>query len=53
MVDSIFANYITLIKAKPEETQQTFTNLRMNGVQAMEGKRELKISVAGKMKMLL
>jgi two-component system, NtrC family, sensor kinase len=38
VLDPIFENYITLIKAKPEETQQTFTNLRMNGVQAIEVK---------------
>ena len=34
MADLISGNYTTSIKAKPEEPQQTFTNLKTNGVQA-------------------
>jgi hypothetical protein len=36
--DPISGNYTTSIKAKPEETEQTFTNLQTNGVQAKNGK---------------
>ena len=39
MEDPISGNYTTSIKAKPEETQQTFTNLQTNGMQAKYGKR--------------
>jgi C4-dicarboxylate-specific signal transduction histidine kinase len=46
--DPIFGTYVTSIKANPEETQQTFTNLQTNKVQSMEGKEELRISTAGK-----
>jgi two-component system, NtrC family, sensor kinase len=35
---------LPLIKARPEEIQQIFTNLLTNAVQAMEGKGELRIS---------
>ena len=38
---------LPLIKAKPEEIQQIFTNLLTNAVQAMEGKGELLISTGG------
>ena len=36
--DPISGNYTTSIKAKPEETQQTFANLQTNEVQAKYGK---------------
>ena len=38
---------LPLIKARPEEIQQIFTNLLTNAVQAMGGKGELKISTEG------
>jgi two-component system, NtrC family, sensor kinase len=38
---------LPLIKARPEEIQQIFTNLLTNAVQAMEGKGELRISTEG------
>jgi len=37
--DPISGNYTTSIKTKPEETQQTFTNLQTSGVQANDLRR--------------